>query len=282
MPRWRPSWAADRAVVPTTAPRDTSWPARTLIVASGMCVTRHGPQRSVTMPPLEPIRPANATGPVHAALTGAPGAAARSTPRWRPASNGRPGSNPRVTSPGTGAASASRARTNMRRGYVRPADHPRAQQNRHEVGTVPFACGAASDRVGRVHLVTCIQRDVEVVAAGWRTSTALGGAVASSAAARGTTCEAARSCASDFTLFLQTGSYVQSGAAVGAPDFTFLLQTGSYVHLGAAASTEMHVLIPDGSFRASRAGARAEMHETCRAASLPSKQLTFARHDAGR
>ena len=80
----------EAASVPTTAPRETSRPDRAVIVASGMCVTRHGPQRSVTTPPLDPIRPANATGPVHAARTGAPGAAARSTPRWRPASNGRP------------------------------------------------------------------------------------------------------------------------------------------------------------------------------------------------
>ena len=72
-----------------------------------MCVTRHGPQRTVTIPS-PPIRPANTTRPLHAARTGVPGAAAKSTPRWRPPSNGRPGSNPRADSPGTGASSASR------------------------------------------------------------------------------------------------------------------------------------------------------------------------------
>ena len=71
----------------------------------------------------------------------------------------------------------------------------------------------------------------------------------------------------------QTGSYVHCGASL-TPRFTFFLQTGSYVHLGARRHRDAR-LTPDGSF-ASRAGARAEIHETCRAAALPSRQLMFA------
>ena len=100
-PRWRPAWSDDGATVPIVAPRETV-PARAAIVASGMWVTRHGPHTTVTMP-LAPIRPANATRPPQAARTGVPGAAAKSTPRWRPASKGRPGSKSRVRSPATGA-----------------------------------------------------------------------------------------------------------------------------------------------------------------------------------
>ena len=121
---------ASGATVPMTAPRLAK--PRAAIVASGMCVTRHGPQRSVTIPSA-PIRPANATGPVHAARTGVPGAAARSTPRWRPPSNGRPGSNPRVGSPGTGANSASRTMSMLAR--LRP--RPLGAAGRHTSGTKP-------------------------------------------------------------------------------------------------------------------------------------------------
>ena len=71
------------ADVPSARPRRCARRRATAIVASGRWVTRHAPQRSVTTP----LR-AHATRPAQAARTGAPGGAAKSAPRWRPAANG--------------------------------------------------------------------------------------------------------------------------------------------------------------------------------------------------
>ena len=83
-PRCRPfCWPATVPSLPISAPAAIDAPARTDTPATGMCVTRYGPQRNVTSPGR-----AVATTPAQAARTGAPGPPARSAPRCQPARNG--------------------------------------------------------------------------------------------------------------------------------------------------------------------------------------------------